>query len=306
MAKSIIQRLIDAGIITKQDIDEYNNQKATGLIKQQVEEHKVEETKQRFSKIKNGVLVEFDKRDLVDGKYVVPSDVTEIDRKVFNSCSELKQIIIHEGIKEIKYATFALCKNLESVILPDSIEEIGLEAFVGCGIEYIELPKNLKMIGYNAFYGTKLKEVEIPDSVEQMGHGAFAENKSLLVISLPSNLEIVRKDAFAGCVSLKEVVIPEGVKDIREGAFSDCINLERVFLPQSLESIDRYGFGGCSSLININVNSTKREVNLPGNMRYLCHTAFNGTPIRELVRKFAKENEIVQYPGQTCEETKTK
>ena len=306
MAKSIIQRLIDAGIITKQDIDEYNKQNATGLIKQQVEEHKVEKTKQRFSKIKNGVLIEFDKRDLVDGKYVVPSYVTEIKEKAFYWCDGLKQVIIPNGIKEIKYSTFAQCNNLESAILPDSIETIGNDAFVGCKFKTIVFPKNLKIIGGNVFYNCGLEEIELPDSVEEIGYSAFQNNKRLTKISLPRNLKIIRQDAFSGCDSLKEVVIPEGVKDIREGAFSHCINLERVFLPQSLEAIDRNAFWGCSSLININANSLKNEIDLPSNMRFLCFSAFNNTPIEKMVRKFATENKIVQYPGQTFEETKTK
>lgn len=306
MEKSIIQRLIDAGIITKNDIDEYNKQNATGLIKQQAEELKEEKPKQRFSKIKDGVLIKFDKRDLVDGKYVVPSDVTEIEQKAFYACNELKQIIIHEGIWQIKYATFALCDNLKSVILPDSVEAIYMDAFVGCGIEYIDLPKNLKIICNNAFYGTKLKEIEFPDSIVQIGDCAFRENKHLINISLPNNLEIIRKDAFSGCDSLKELVIPEGVKDIREGAFSLCINLERVFLPQSLEAIDRSAFWGCSSLVNINANSLKKEIYLPSNMRFLSSSAFNNTPIEKMVRKFATENKIVQYPGQVFDDTQTK
>ena len=96
------------------------------------------------------------------------------------------------------------------------------------------------------------------------------------------------------------------MKDIREGAFSLCINLERVFLPQSLEAIDRSAFWGCSSLININANSLKKEIYLPSNMRFLSSSAFNNTPIEKMVRKLADENKIVQYPGQTFDEPKTK
>ena len=148
----------------------------------------------------------------------------------------------------------------------------------------------------------KLKEIEFPDSVVQIGHCAFRDNKNLINISLPNNLKIIRKDVFSGCDSLKEVLIPEGVKDVREGAFSYCKNLARVFLPQSLESIDRNAFWGCSSLININANSLRKEIDLPSNMRFLYYSAFTGTPIEKLVKEFANENKIVQYPGQTFEQ----
>ena len=305
MEKNIIQRLIDAGIITKNDIDEYNKQNATGLIKQQVEEHKVKKTKQRFSKIKDGVLIKFDERDLVDGKYVVPSDVTEIAEKAFY-WSKIKEVVIHDGIKQIKYATFAQCENLKSVILPGSVEEIHMDAFVGCGLTHINLPKILKIICNNAFYGTELEEIKFPDSVEQIGCDAFNSNKNLTKIYLPSSLKIVRQGAFANCTRLQEVVIPEGVQSIREGAFINCINLERVYLPQSLNGIDRNAFACCSKLININANWLDMETNWPSNIRYLEWSAFSNTPIEKVAREFARKNKIVQYPGQTFDEPKTK
>lgn len=313
MEKSIIQRLIDAGIITKNDIDEYNKQNATGLIKQQVEEHKVEKTKQRFSKIKDGVLIKFDERDLVDGKYVVPSYVTEIKEEAFSWCDELKQVIIPNGIKKINPSTFALCNNLERVILPDSVEEIGAGAFIGCKFKTIVLPKNLKVIGFCAFYNTKLESVEIPDSVEEIGYGAFGKNENLITVSLPSNLKIIRKGTFEVCDNLREIVIPEGVESIREEAFQWCSKLTRVYLPQSLQSIDRFAFCGCERLSCINASTSKLNVTdleisvkLPTNMRYLAYSAFYNTPIDEVVRDMALENKITQYPGQTFDETKTK
>lgn len=301
MEKNIIQKLIDAGIITEQDIDDYNRQKATGVIANRVKTNKQQAN---HSKIKDGVLVKFDERDLVDGKYVVPSDVTEIAEKAFY-WSKIKEVIIHDGIKQIKYATFAQCENLESVILPDSVEEIHMDAFVGCEFEHIDLPKNLKIICNNAFYGTKLKEIEFPDSVEQIGCDAFNSNKQLTKISLPSSLKIVRQGAFANCTRLQEVVIPEGVESIREGAFINCINLERVYLPQSLKAIDRNAFTCCSKL-NINANWLDMETNWPSNIRYLDWSAFSNTPIEKVAREFARKNKIAQYPGQVFEDSKTK
>ena len=321
MEKNIIQRLIDAGVITEQDVNEYNTQKATGLIKQQAEQSKDDEIKAEVKKkfgeiyeknlseehavIENGVLVSF-KEGINTESYVVPNYVTKIKSKAFYDCKQLKQVIIPNGIKEIKHATFAHCSNLESVILPDSIEAIENDAFIGCGIEYINLPKNLKIIGHSAFYETKLKEIQLPDSVEQVGYRAFENNNHLTKVALSSGLKVIRNKTFSGCNNLQEIVMPEGVEQIRECAFAGCINLERVYLPQSLESIDKSAFWSCSRLINVNANSVNKKVNLPSNIRYLCYTAFNGTPIEKLVREIAYKNQIVQYPGQTFDEPKTK
>ncbi|MBQ8522982.1 MAG: leucine-rich repeat domain-containing protein [Clostridia bacterium] len=321
MEKNIIQRLIDAGIITKNDIDEYNKQSATGLIRKQTEQNKDDEIeaiaqksfreiyeknlREEHAFIENGVLVNFKEGEFTE-KYVVPSYVTEIKEKAFSDCKKLKQVIIPKGIKEIKYATFAHCENLESVILPNSVEEIHNDAFVGCGFKYIDLPKNLKIIGRGAFYGTKLESVEIPDSVEEIYNHAFQDNKKLVKVNLPSGLKIVRRHIFDGCENLEEISIPEGVEEIRESAFNGCKSLSRVYLPQSLQSIDRGTFYKCESLMNINATSILMKVNLPSNIRYLCYSAFDRTPVQDFVREWADKNKITQWPGQTFEETKTK
>lgn len=307
MEKSIIQRLIDAGIITKNDIDEYNRQNATGLIGQQTNFKEIYEKnlREEHAFIENGVLVKFKEGEFTE-KYVVPSYVTEIKEKAFYECKKLKQVIIPNGIKEIKYATFAHCSNLESVILPNSVEEIHNDAFVGCGFKYIDLPKNLKLIGRSAFFNTKLEGVEIPDSVEEIYNHAFQDNKKLVKVNLPSSLKIVRRHIFDGCENLQEIIIPEGVEEIREGAFNGCKNLGRVYLPQSLQSIDRGSFHNCSSLININATSILMKVNLPSNIRYLCHSAFDRTPVKDFVRDWADKNKITQWPGQYLDEQQTK
>ena len=311
MEKNIIQRLIDAEIITKNDIDEYNKQSATGLIGQQIEQSKDNEIeaiaqksfreiyeknlREEHAFIENGVLVRFKEGEFTE-RYVVPSYVTEIKAEAFHNCKKLKQVIIPNGIKEIKRATFAHCENLESIILPNSIEEIHNDAFVGCGFKYIDLPKNLKIIGRSAFFNTKLESIDIPDSVEQIYNNAFANNKHLVQVKLPSSLKIVRRHIFEGCDRLEEISIPEGVEEIRESAFNGCKNLRRVYLPQSLQSIDRGAFYNCESLTNINANSTKAQINMPRNINFLFYRAFGNTPVTDLVDEFIEKNNITRYP----------
>lgn len=308
MEKSIIQRLIDAGVITEQDIAEYNNQSATGLIGQQTEYDEIAEmAKKRFGEIyeknlteehafiENGVLVRFKEGEFTE-RYVVPNYVTEIKAEAFHNCKKLKQVIITNPIKEIKRATFAHCENLESVILPNSIEVIENDAFIGCGFKYIDLPKNLKIIGRGAFIGTKLESIDIPDGVEQIYNNAFTDNKHLVQVKLPSSLKIVRRHVFEGCDRLEEISIPEGVEEIRESAFCGCKSLSRVYLPQSLQSIDRGAFYNCESLININANSTKAQINMPRNINFLFYSAFGNTPVTDLVDEFIKKNNITRHP----------
>ena len=301
------QRLIDAGIITKNDIDEYNKQNATGLIGNQIKEMMENAKNKEPSVIKDGVLVKAGNGDLIDGKYIVPNHVNEIAPKAFYQCYGLKKVIIPNGIDKIQYATFAHCTNLETVILPDSIEVIENDAFCGCGFKHIKLPENLKLIGRGAFLATKLESIEIPDRVEEIYNNAFTDNKDLVQVKLPSRLKMVRRHVFEGCDRLEEISIPEGVEEIRESAFNGCKNLTRVYLPQSLKSIDRDAFYNCISLTNVNANGRLEfKINMPSNIKFIYYNAFSGTPVGDFVREWADKNKITQWPGQMFEETKTK
>jgi hypothetical protein len=67
--------------------------------------------------------------------------------------SDIKEIIIQDGVTRIGGSNFNNCFSLESITLPDSLTSIGDWAFSGCEI---------------------LRSIEIPDSAVDIGKGAFA------------------------------------------------------------------------------------------------------------------------------------
>ena len=75
--------------------------------------------------------------------------------------SEIRQVIIDEGITSVGMAAFANAKNLTSVKIPSTVTEIGSGAFKGTGISSIELP-SVETIGMEAFNNcANLREVKI-------------------------------------------------------------------------------------------------------------------------------------------------
>ena len=88
---------------------------------------------------------------------------------------------IPEGITTIREFTYESCYELKSVILPNSVTNISESAFSGCNrLESIVLPNNLKTIGGEAFFRSGMESVIIPASVNRMGTNVFAENYRLL------------------------------------------------------------------------------------------------------------------------------
>lgn len=132
----------------------------------------------------------------------------------FSECSNLKEVILPEGI-EVLEGTFFLCTNLEKVTLPNTITEINENAFGEC---------------------VKLTDINIPNSVGRIYHDAFINCRSLTSISLPPNLYDIHVDAFCGCM-FSEFIIPDSTEPLMiQGYFMDMPNLKTVVFP-------KYGHG---------------------------------------------------------------
>ena len=192
MAKSIIQRLIDAGVCTHKDVeqymDDYNEQKSTDLIASQIEQPKTE-----YSVIENGVLVKFDERDLDEyGNYTTPDSVKKIKKYAFSKA------------------------NAEKITLGESVRYIEEYALWDCDAKKIEIKGNVKRIGEYAFHlCLYLEEIELPDSLEEISKGMLDNCIKLREVKLPKNLKYIRSYAFARCTSLTNISdLPAGLQQV--------------------------------------------------------------------------------------------
>ena len=111
--------------------------------------------------------------------------------------TEIKSIIINEGVVYIGPNAFNYCEGATTVSLPESLLEIDECAFSGCAIKSIKFPSNLTTIG----------------------DYAFQELRKLTSITLPDKLETIGTRAFFDCTNLKSVTIPSSVKSIGAQAF---------------------------------------------------------------------------------------
>lgn len=120
--------------------------------------------------------------------------------------SQVKYVVIEEGITSVGSYAFEEFYNLVSATLPSSVKSVGRYAFSDCGIESITLSEGLETIDYGAFiWSMSLKSIDIPDSVK-----------------------IIGDNAFAGCSSLRTVTIGSGVSEIGDDFLSDAFLLEKI------------------------------------------------------------------------------
>ena len=196
MEKSIIQKMIEAEIITEKDIVEYYNTN----LKEQEENKPKKVEKPTYSLIADGVLVKFDEKDLnKNGGYVVPAGVHTIGQGAFKSCQGLMSVKLGRDVIEIKSAAFEECFYLQSVKMTNSVRRIGDCAFFDCmDLTEINLSSNLKEISPRTFERcVKLQRIEIPEELEKIKHAGFKWCTRLSAINKPtSNLKYVAEDAF--------------------------------------------------------------------------------------------------------------
>ena len=101
-----------------------------------------------------------------------------------NNKSDIKKIIISEGIKSISANAFKDYANLEELVLPKTMPgQIGDYAFSGSPkLKNISIPDGLMQIGEYAFSGTGITRVEVPIWTDWIADNAFNDNTELIMV----------------------------------------------------------------------------------------------------------------------------
>ena len=126
----LLPSLVESGVITKEQVEEYFR----ANIKSRIECKFAEDKNTTYSIIENGVLVEFDERDLNrNGAYIVPRCVHTIETHAFYKCYNLRKVHLGKDVVEIGMKAFFECKNLQSVTMTNSVRKMGGYTFTFCG-----------------------------------------------------------------------------------------------------------------------------------------------------------------------------
>lgn len=109
--------------------------------------------------------------------------------------SNIKELIIKEGVRGIAGGAFASNSELKKVVFPES----------------------LKVIGLYSFSNTAVENIVIPESVEFIGYGAFTFCSDLTSLEINGN-GIIEYNAFLNCLNLKSVTVSAEVEEIGDTA----------------------------------------------------------------------------------------
>ena len=174
-------------------------------------------------------------------------------RHLFLNGTEIKDLVIPNGVTSINRNAFNNCSDFKSVTIPNSVTIIDDYAFYNCdGLKSLTIPNSVKTIGNATFaWCDNLATVAIPNSVTSLGESVFAQCQSLNSITIPNSITSISKHSFYWCVNLNSVTIPSDVTYIGESAFEGCDHLASLTLPSRLTGIDKSAFSGCKNLSSI-------------------------------------------------------
>ena len=124
-----------------------------------------------------------------------------------NKYSDVKTVIIANGIKTLNMACFSKSVSLETILIPDSVNVI-------CGGAFNE--------------SKKLKTVVLSKNIEKIYNLVFSECESLENITIPEKVKDIDTKAFENCTSLSRVNIKGTLENVSQDAFSGCPDTLRI------------------------------------------------------------------------------
>ena len=169
---------------------------------------------------------------------------------VYNN-SNVKKVVIEDGVTSIGNYAFSGCLGLKSITIPDGITSIGDHAFDSCiNLRSITLPDSITSIGMRAFYNCwNVPSIIIPDGVTSIEDFTFDSCISLTSITIPNSVTKIKSSAFHNCADLTSITIPDSVTSIGDSAFSDCGSLTTISLSCG-SALKKSDFGKQADLVS--------------------------------------------------------
>ena len=191
----------------------------------------------------------------------IPSSVGGISRDAFQDCSGLQKVIISdiaawcgvvfggETSNPLFYAHHLYSDEnteIKDLVIPDGVTSIGYYAFTGCsGLTSLTIPNGITEIGNYVFDGCSgLTSLIIPNSVLDIGSSTFRGCSGLTSLTLGNSVRNIGSSAFRDCSGLSSVTLPNSVQAISSWAFDGCTGLTSITIPANVTRIGNDAFGG--------------------------------------------------------------
>ena len=225
----------------------------------------------QLSAVKNGLdALKESKPDVMVDLDLSAFTNSKIAANTFSNCTNIKSVILPDGLTGIDNSAFEDCTGLEKITLPQKLEYVASSAFTACSkLANVYYKGSLedwckknwcKNTSSDSYYSSTSYEIF------QTAYDLYITNEKLEEVTIPDTVTKLTDYLFANCKSLTKVTLPASVTAIEKGAFEKCSNLETIEIPSSVikiynEASSSYAaaFEDCSKLANIYYKGSLRN-----------------------------------------------
>ena len=157
-------------------------------------------------------------------------------------CSSIEEIIIPASVKTVENGAFGKCTNLKKLVLNEGLEVIGNSAFKALGAENIVdfvVPSTVKKIGIEALPRSS-RTLTVPNEIEELGDVCLIYN-TFDEIRLPSTLKKMGADVFAHSHA-KSIVMSDEITSLPTEAFAYIQGVESIHISNALKTLPARAF----------------------------------------------------------------
>ncbi len=239
---------------------------------------------------------------------IIENGVTSIGKYAFIECTGLTSVTIPDSVTSIGSDAFYKCTGLTSVTIPDSVTSIGSLAFSGCtGLKELTMPCSAKISNDTFQYCYNIEKITLTKGTGRMQNydsSSYGPNTSfkstpwyisrakLKTLIIEAGVGSIGIYAFRDCTGLTSITIPDSVTSIGDYAFYGCNGLTSITIPDSVTNINNYTFSGCSSLTSVTIGNSVTSI---GDYAF-CDC----TGIKELTMPCSAKIRNSEYTFQNC------
>lgn len=194
-------------------------------------------------------------------KLTIGSNLKHLDAGFFNSCTNLKHLIIEDSSNSLIFDytwgqyQFKSCPLTNTYIgrnfefYHDSRNDIS--PFEGKAITNLKFGPAVTILERDAFKEcSHLTSVDLAN-IEDIGMYAFYNCKKLATPLFPTTITKIGYESFNGCDSFKGIYISSNIETISDGAFANCDSITSLEITGVVKNLDRSSFGYCKQLSSI-------------------------------------------------------
>ena len=234
---------------------------------------------------------------IIDSVLYIDEGTTEIPNWAYRGQTDFTSVVMPSSLTRIGQNAFRET-NLKMVIVPEGVKTVDNQAFYQCKeLEEISFPSTVAAIPYACFTSSeKLSKVIINEGVKEIGEYAFNNCVSLTEIKIPGSVKKIGDMAFRNCTGIEGLTLDEGIEEIGREAFSSCSNLSKIVIPESVKTIGYLAFSKNTTLV-VTAGSEAHKYAVENNYKFeaVGDGELNLEELTLTVDKLLADNEFMHF-----------